>query len=339
MKKIAFRVDASTQIGIGHVMRCLTLANALRERGSEISFVTQRLPGDMNQHIKNNGYKVVSIDRIADLKQLDWLIIDHYGLDESWECKMRAWAKHIFVIDDLANRRHDCDILLDQNYYLEIYSRYEKLVKSNCKLLLGPQFVLLRPEFYAARNKARIRDGNVRRILIFFGGSDPTGETIKTLRALEKLRDFEFEIDVVVGSSNCQRQLVEKYCRQNPYCTFHCQISYMSDLIAVADLAIGAGGSNTWERCYLGLPALVFIVAENQSEITEAVHEYGAIYNAGWGCEATVENIALQVEQLLQRPERLVAMSKQAFALMGSDQVRSVERIVGIMEEYYAAKS
>ncbi len=207
--KIAIRVDASFQIGTGHFMRCLTLADTLKQRGAEIRFICRYLPDYLQDSLRKSGYEfklltsvsteVVegdlvhsswlgtcqhidaqdSVHALSDSKW-DWLIVDHYALDAQWESAVRAVSKKILVIDDIADRLHDCDLLLDQNYYANMDSRYKGKVPLYCRLLLGPRYALLRDEFRQLREKVKLRTGPVKRILVFFGGVEGrAGEDFK----------------------------------------------------------------------------------------------------------------------------------------------------------------
>lgn len=294
---IVFRVDSSTQIGSGHLMRCLTLAGHLKkERNVEILFVSRNLEGNLNCLILQQGYKLYALPRkkidatlegyekwltvkqTVDAKQtqevlrksiVEYLIVDSYAIDETWEKIIRPYVKNIMVIDDLANRKHDCDSLLDQNYYSDMKTRYDGLVSNECKMLLGPQYALLREEFYEVRKKMRVRDGNIKNILIFFGGSDVTNETMKALKAVELLDRKDIKVNVVVGHSNNHKGSIESFCIKKETMQFYCQVNNMAELMNEADLAIGAGGTTTWERCFLGLPTIVIAIAENQVKICE----------------------------------------------------------------------
>lgn len=328
--KIAIRVDASEQIGSGHLMRCLTLADSLKSR-AEIHFITRKLKGALPELIAEKGYaaihelqsealeealqgyeKWLTVKRSTDAKQtravlrelkaVDWLIVDHYALEESWENDMRPYARKIFVIDDLANRRHDCDILLDQNYYKDRDERYKGLVPEQCQLWLGPAHAILRPEFYEERKRLRQRDGTIRRILIFFGGSDADNETSKAMRAVEMLERSDLQVDVVVGKSNPHRMEIEEDCKKHENWQYHCQIDCMARLMNEADLAIGAGGTTTWERCYMGLPALVVSVAENQEQIAKDCAEYGCIVYLGDYRDVSIRKIKEKLIQFLREP-------------------------------------
>ncbi|WIW70388.1 UDP-2,4-diacetamido-2,4,6-trideoxy-beta-L-altropyranose hydrolase [Anaerosinus gibii] len=212
---------------------------------------------------------------------IDLLVVDSYAIDETWERIVRTYTKKIMVIDDLANRKHDCDILLDQNYYADMKIRYSGLVSDDCKLLLGPTYALLREEFYREKKKQRQRDGQIKNILMFFGGSDLTNETMKTLRALVALNREDITVNVVVGGSNQYKEEVKEFCQRYHWMNYYCQIHNMAEMMNEADLAIGAAGTTTWERFFLGLPTIVIAVAENQIKIAEDCDESGFIKYLG----------------------------------------------------------
>lgn len=322
--QIAICADASSRIGTGHIMRCLTLANALREQRAEISFLCRTLAGNLISYIQQQGYLVHSLadlqpnTAIALLRQIpaiDWLIVDHYSLDQAWETQLRPYVKKIMVLDDLA-RPHDCDLLLDQNFYANAAMRYQTLVPAHCKLLLGGQFALLRPEFVQQRQNLRIRNGNVLRILVFFGGSDPTNETAKTLAAIQLLNQPQLHIDVVVGNSNPHKQQIQTTCLQLSNVNYHCQINNMAELMAQADLAIAAGGSTTWERCCLGLPTLTIAVAENQLETSLELARHGKIVFLGSSEQVTAEMIKSALLTLLTTREWLNFLTTESQKLV-----------------------
>jgi UDP-2,4-diacetamido-2,4,6-trideoxy-beta-L-altropyranose hydrolase len=250
--------------------------------------------------------------------------VDHYALDAEWETAMRVCAKQVMAIDDLADRKHDCDVLLDQNYYSDLESRYTNLVPKHCKQLLGPKYALLRQEFAPARRERKIRDGKVERIFLFFGGSDLANETGKAIRAIRSLGRESLAVDVVVGEANPHYAEVASLCAELPGVTLYRQVGNIAELMASADLAIGAGGSTTWERCALGLPSIVVSLAENQVAIAEGVHQMGAQIYLGASGEVTPVVIADQIEQLLRNPQMLVSMSEKAQQLVDPDGARRV---------------
>lgn len=334
--KVIFRTDASVEIGSGHLMRCLTLADQLREEGAEAAFICRDLPGGMFDLLQARGYRFARLpaaeagkvtplldagETIAAAGELfperaDWLVVDHYGMDAAWECSLRPHVRRIMAIDDLANRPHDCDLLLDQNYYRDMERRYRGLVPEHCVTLLGPAYVLLRPEFAEARKKLRTRGGNVRRILVFFGGSDPTNQTGKALEAMKLVSRPEIAVDVVVGAANPHRETIRATCEELPNTAFHCQVSNMAELIAAADIAIGAGGATTWERCSLGLPTLTVVLADNQLQTTVDIGQLGAIIFLGWADQLTASDLADATKRLIQQPDQLKNLSERAGSIM-----------------------
>jgi UDP-2,4-diacetamido-2,4,6-trideoxy-beta-L-altropyranose hydrolase len=340
-------VDASVEIGTGHVMRCLTLAGELTIIGFRVIFLCRCHKGHLIELIENKGYQVIKLNKpnkevsyklndlahskwlgvhqdedaeetrtaLKEYKEIDLLIVDHYSLDNRWEKKFRNIVNKIFVIDDLADRKHDCDLLLDQNYYPNMNERYKNLINHNCNLVLGPRYALLRREFRTVKKKVR-KYNEVKRIMIFLGGSDFTNQTTKAIQAIRLLNRPDILVDVVLGASNPFKSKIEKIATTINNLNFHYNISNMASLMVEADLAIGAGGSTNWERCYLGLPAITVSVADNQSLILECLDEKGAIKNLGWYEKVTPEQIADALSELVENPDRLKEMSKISMDLM-----------------------
>lgn len=314
MTLVVIRADASVAIGSGHVMRCLALADALRKAGAQIAFVCREFEGDLCSHLETNRFRVIRLpagsstagdDADQTVEALgkgsasaDWIVVDHYGLDERWEARMRYPGRKIMAIDDLPGRRHDCDLLLDQNLMPEGGGSYIGLVPQACRLLLGPRYALLRPEFARERTRLRQRDGELRRLLIFFGGSDPTDETSKALSGVLELGRNDLAIDVIVGSANPHKDLVRQRCATAANVAYHCQAENMAALMASADLALGAGGSASWERCCLQLPAVVAVLAENQVQVAATLARHGAVINLGDSSKTVSGDYAKAVSSL-----------------------------------------
>lgn len=347
MTRVAMRADASVQIGTGHVMRCLSLAAVLREQGSHVVFLCRDIDGHLCDLIAERGHTVLRLPRSEELKldwkidaqqslaaldkageAIDWLLVDHYQLDARWESRLRALASKLMVIDDLADRPHDCDMLLDQNLSEAMEQRYEKRVLPSCRQLLGPKFALLRREFVDALRTLQPRSGALRRVLVFFGGSDPGNETAKVLEAIRHLDRLTLQVDVVVGSSNPHHAEIARMCRELPGAHYHFQVDNMAELMAGADVAIGAGGTTTWERCCLGLPALVTILADNQVDLTETVAKRGAIVNLGWADQLSVDDYAHAVAALT--PAQLLQMSVCAMELVDG---KGTERVAQALSQ------
>ncbi|MBP1971856.1 UDP-2,4-diacetamido-2,4,6-trideoxy-beta-L-altropyranose hydrolase [Cohnella thailandensis] len=327
------------------------MADSLRRYNMESIFICRRLPGHLGEYIRDKGYSVEwieskngefrsEVDAAAtktilakSIESPDWLIIDHYGIDKEWEAAVGPYAKHMLVIDDLANRPHDCDILLDQNAYEQMETRYNKLVPPHCLQLLGPRFLLLRPSFYEARRTLRARIGMLERMLVFFGGSDPTNETAKALQALKHLPsdDLSFHTDVVIGSSNPFHHEIAAMCEPLPHVTLHVQAENMAELIANADFALGAGGVGMWERCYLGLPSAVTVVADNQAESVRYAARMGAIEYLGESGDTNEATYSEAIKRAMKSPQALLKMTRKAFELTASDAERTESPVLAAM--------
>jgi len=348
--KFAIRADASVKLGAGHIMRCLTLADELTKHGQSCFFICRDLPGNLIFLIKQKKYKVYSLNNtdilshtgnkiysgfddenhgrdqeqdacdticaIKKIRNIDWLIVDHYHLDEKWHKLLRPFVKNIMIIDDLANRNLDCDLLLDQNLYDDMASRYDDFVPAGSRRLLGPDFVLLRTEFLSEKKKLRRRSNTLKRILVFFGGSDPTNETAKALAAIKLLNYSDLQVDVVVGKTNPHANAVREICKEMQSFTFHCQISNMAELMGKADLSIGAGGSAIWERSYLGLPTITIVTADNQLAVTEMVARMKAHIYVGRSEDVSVKQLSRVLQEIKKDPDSLGNMGSRALELM-----------------------
>lgn len=334
-------------------MRCLTLADALRERGAETLFVSASLPAALRERIVVSGHEIADTgpapwlgrlvgdweavgltvsERAADYETTlaaigsgaDWLVVDHYLLDREWESAARAVVARICAIDDLANRPHDCDLLIDQTLGRSD-ADYRLLVPDGAALLCGPRFSLLRPEFARERPAAlerRRRAGPVRRIMVSLGGMDIGGFTASAVRAALDAAPGR-AIDVVIGNSAPALVEARGIAAANPSVELHVDTTHMAGLMSDADLAIGAAGTSSWERCCLGLPAVVFAVAGNQRPSAQALEDADAIL-----CIDSVAQLAEALMRLLVDPDRLARMTAAAFAIVDG---LGTQRVVGQM--------
>lgn len=307
--KVVLRTDASLEIGAGHVYRCLTLADTLRNRGAECHFICREHPGNLLALIRQRGYPAHplglpvaetvagalthahwlgvsqeqdALDCAPLLQQLrpDWLVVDHYGLDSSWESALRAHYSRLLVIDDLADRAHQCDLLLDQNLGRAVQA-YQGRVPDRCTVLAGPQFALMRPEFAQLRGyslQRRERLGRVQQILVSMGGVDRPNATAAILRALCDCSLPEgCKVKVVMGATAPWVDQVRALLQALPFkAEVLVNVSDMARLMADSDLAVGAAGGSSWERCCLGLPTLLATLADNQLSGARALDQAGA---------------------------------------------------------------
>ncbi len=344
-----FRVDASFEIGTGHVMRCLALSSRLKNGGFEVSFVCRELPGDLCHLIQEMGFPVYRLkgsgrqgrsirpDITEDMRETRaflqrfpmmpaWLIVDHYQLDAVWEQGLRSTVSKIMVVDDVPARRHLCDLLIDQNCYDGMHERYKSLVPPGCVMLLGPDFALVRPEFIAARGNGRARSGKVENILVFLGGSDPTNQTLKVLDAARLLNYEAISLDILIGVNNVHRSEIENAASSLPGSVCHFNVSNVPELMAAADLYIGSPGIATWERCCVGLPSIIMATHPTQVETAQYLHGKKMSLYIGESEKITAEQIAASVRRVMSIPEMLCEFSRNSLATVDGQGVERCYR-------------
>ena len=332
---VTFRVDSSSKIGLGHIMRCMALADELKRNGCRITFICRSLEGniiDSIQHkvvvLPNNNFqsdenslryldlfqKQDATETISSLPlNTDLLVVDSYLLNMEWHQELRNYTKKIMVIDDLADRNFDCDLLLNQNLGFQ-EKDYRGKVPNNCKLLLGSNYALLRSEFSEKRKQALIKrqyTSKVKNILVSVGGSDINNVTYDILQEL----DYRFNVVVVLGKASPHNELIKHYAKDKNIKVI-INANNMAELMLDADLAIGAGGSTSWERCCLGLPTLLYVLAENQMAISESLEDIGAV--------KIIRNLQQDLQSFIDKPDLLTNISinaKSACDGLGSTRV------------------
>ena len=356
--RVSFRTDASVQIGSGHVMRCLTLADVLRAKGAECQFVCREHEGNLMGYVRSRGYTVfplpspianvsfesdlphaswLGVDLITDAEQthqalrnevFDWLIVDHYALDRRWESALRSSCKHIMAIDDLADRQHDCDLLLDQNYGSSS-ERYRGLIFAEYLQYHGPEYALLKPVYAERRAQLPARDGQVRRVLIYFGGgSDAPNLTRLAVQAFQGPELAHIELDIVVGAAYAHQLSLEELVAQRGKATIYRQLPDLADLMAKADFAIGAGGATTWERYCMGLPSIVISIADNQLPICQALSAETLIDYLGHVDHVTSDMIQDHVLSFVKNSDLLRDLSERGMKLVDGNGVFKITKIL-----------
>jgi len=313
-------------------MRCLTLANALAKKGSGVSFICREHDGHLCDLIEERGFVVHRLPAPAEgftvdatpahsvwlgatwqedadqtgavIKTLgvkpDWLVVDHYALESRWEHALRPLVGCIFVIDDIADRTHDCDLLLDQNLFADMQTRYAGKVPEDCRLLLGPEYALLQPIYAELHDRIPPREGPVRRILISFGGADRDNLTGRALAAFLSLNRPDIDVDVVISDSSPYAPDIRDQVAGHANIHLHGNLPTLAPLMAKADLAIGAAGTTSWERVCLGLPALVVTLAENQRPIADGLQQLGLVRWLGHKDEVSEQSIKQALAELFE---------------------------------------
>ncbi len=362
---VVFRVDASIQIGTGHVMRCLTLADELQRQGHRCRFISRDQQGHLGELITSKGFAfdllsipegahidvrdeegtehadwlgvTWQVDAVQTLEvlesiEVDWLVVDHYALDARWEKLLAVVVKRILVIDDLADRNHECDLLLDQNLGRQ-EADYIQRVPAYCRKLIGSRYALLRPEFAKFREASLQRrvKPQLKRILISLGGVDATNITGKVLNALtDSTLPIETEVDIIMGAYAPYLEEVRSHATLLPFrTTVSVNVTDMAERMYLADLSIGAAGSTSWERCCLGLPAILVILADNQVSGARALNAWGAAILIGHSAKSLQSCLSASLI-LLSASEALQRMSNAAAKVTVGD---GVDRVVDSLAE------
>ncbi len=346
-------------------MRCLTLADALKANGANCHFICREHPGNLLSYIESKGHNVYAISAHAEgaespstrvltpsgiaklahahwlgvsqqqdanacaafLSQLqvDWLIVDHYALDACWEGMLHQYCRKLMVIDDLADRNHNCDFLVDQTFGRNV-DDYVQRVPAGCKVLCGAQYSMLRPEFAALRqyslNRRKTRD--VRRLLVTMGGVDSNNATVKVLEAL-RCCDLppSCSITVVMGNNAPWLSEVQLQAELMPWPThIRVGVSDMAHLMADSDLAIGAAGSTSWERCCLGLPTVMVVLADNQRQLAHWLEAGGAAVTVD--LQQIDQFLPTLMDQLISRLTHRLLMSQVAAEITDGSGVAAI---------------
>ena len=328
-------------------MRCLTLAQSLKAQDVEVLFICREQPGHFCDLINQCGFSVWRLAPVPEWRdadwrhdaketraaleagmgrKADWLIVDHYLLDWKWEFALRSSTNRLMVIDDLCNRPHDCDLLLDQNLVAGMHERYAAKLPASCRQLIGPTYALLHPDYARMHKQVAPRGGAIRRMLIFFGGADNANLTKRALDAFLTLKRPDVEVDVVIGASNRQGDAVRQKAEVHTNIHVHAGLPSLAPLMAEADLAMGAGGSTHWERLCLGLPCIVVTLADNQRHISEELDRLRLIQLLGFHNKVDQLKLTQALERWLKRglPE---AWSKRCMDIVdggGADRVLGV---------------
>jgi UDP-2,4-diacetamido-2,4,6-trideoxy-beta-L-altropyranose hydrolase len=319
----------------------------LRKLGWQTRFLVSKTAAEWADWIKNEGHDVGVMEFVGSVTQThvdhrswdwrgdslatrdllsgarpDWLVVDHYGLGSAWEAELRSSTNRIMVIDDLANREHDCDLLLDQNpKHPEIY---RDLLPVRTMKAIGPRYALIRPKFLAFRRERN--SGSIRKLNLFMGGTDPSRSVPFILKELAQCQFNQMRIDVVVGSKSPALPEVNRLVELVPTASLYVDTDQMPSLFGAADLAIGAGGIAALERCSVGLPAITISVAANQEAGLTYIGEQGAAIYLGPSSRVQKGQVTECLRGLLNDTNRLQLMSERALSLVDGQGVARVAR-------------
>lgn len=359
--KIAFRVDASTRIGTGHVVRCSVLAKHLQDLGASILFICRSLPGDLCDVLENQNFSVhrlpppnsthssmiemgyrswlgvsysqeIAQSKIAFRRNevFDWIIVDHYGIDFRWQQSVANYANRLLVIDDLVQHRHDCDMLLNWAYRTGLQRKYLSLVSYDTKLLLGPDYYILNPEFNNEKGVMSSFDGSVNRILVFYGGVDATNETQKAIQAIIDIHNEDIHTDIVITNCHPQEDSIRQCVVGLDNFSLHVQLPNLAKLMSAASISLGAGGSATYERMFMGLPSIVTTVAENQVGTIKQMHQERIVAWLGNSIEVSSSTISKNISKAIGNPRSLIDQSTAAMQIVDGGGLQRISHLLTV---------
>lgn len=339
---IVIRADASTQIGTGHVMRCLALSQRWKAKGGQAIFVLASKSPSLEARLIFEEMEVVYLSGEAggnqDAQQTidfckqfsaQWIILDGYHFGSAYQKTIKNFGISLLCLDDYGHSNHYyADLILNQNISANIalYQSREPYTQ----LLLGTQYVLLRKEFLSWKNRQRVINPIASKILVTLGGSDPDNVTLKVIQALQQVNSDNLKVIVVVGGSNPHYEKLQTEVEKSRILiTLQRNVSNMPELMAWADVAITGGGSTCWELAFMGLPSLILILAENQRAIAEKLNQAGIVQTLGWSMRQTADTIAQQIIRILQSEEIRTGMTQLGQALVDG---QGYDRVLMILE-------
>ncbi len=338
---LVVRADATVTSGTGHVMRCLALAQAWQDAGGQAIFAMAEGTSAVAERLRNDSFEVerlgVQVGSAADAEKTSqlalqrgatWVVVDGYKFNAEYHASLKSHGLKVLLIDDNGHARHySADLVVNQNAHASeaFYSSRD----TSTRLLLGPRFAMLRREFAPWRLWNREIPPVARRVLVTMGGSDPDNVTQRVVVAIFSQRDFEVEVTVVAGGSNPHLLTLRKLANSNPAVRLVENTSNMPELIARADIAVSAAGTTSWEMCFLGLPALLLVLADNQQGVAEELGNQGVMLNLGRASDLARSAIAHQLRSLTDSSVDRREMSRRGRALVVG---RGAERVVSAMK-------
>jgi UDP-2,4-diacetamido-2,4,6-trideoxy-beta-L-altropyranose hydrolase len=339
---LVIRADASTQIGTGHVMRCLALAQGWQDQGGHACFITAMEHPAIEARLKAEGMDVIPLSAKAGSREdavetvnyarrmdVSWLVIDGYHFGAGYQRIVREAGLRLLVIDDDGHAEHYyADIVVNQNLHahLDLYQNREPYTR----LLLGTQYVLLRREFLRwSRWERKIRHA-AQKVLVTLGGSDPNNATLKLIQALREMRESRLEVIVVVGGTNPHYAELQSCVRDSRFSIrVRSNVMKMSQLMAWADVAVSSASSTIWELAFMQLPAIIVVTSDNQWGVARSLSGKETFQILGWLKEVEEQHLAMELNIMLQNTSRRARMSSEVRQLVdGQGIARLVETII-----------
>ena len=337
------RADANSRIGIGHIMRCIALAQAWQDHEGEITFISHCESKPLKQRIQEEGFSFISLNSIhpnpTDLKMTlsilkegmpkykKWLVLDGYHFTPEYQKAIRDRGIRLLVIDDMDHLPYyHADILINHNIYAQELT-YN--CNGDTNLLLGARYVFLRKEFLEYSNLRRNIPDRARNILVTLGGADPDNVALKVIEALCLFSNLQIEVNIVVGPANINQEKLRDALDSSNF-IYHLLFNPLNipDLMAWADLAISAGGNTIWELAFMGVPCVIITLAENQQPVAEELAKIGMASNLGWHNILSQADVMQAVKRLIFSKTTRREMSQKGQAIInGSGVSLTIDRI------------
>ena len=326
--RILVRADSDETIGSGHVIRCLAVIDRLELAGAHVELITTGLSPTLTDVVVSRGWTITTLAtgmtaqedaectaRVALREPRPAvLLLDHYSLDAAWERVVHSHVDRLMVIDDLADRPHSCDILMDPTLLDSHENRHQSKTRLPAEVFLGPEFAPVRPEFLAIPRRSR--DGGVNRLLVFLGGATSAADLLPLLDALTTPDLRHLQTVIVLGAAFPDPDAVKGHLTGGANIAVIHHTNDMPHLLDWADLAIGATGGAQWERCAVGLPTLTVLTADNQEHDVEAFGRSGATVHLGRLEEMTSERWHDGIARMIDDPARIAHMGQAAGAIL-----------------------
>jgi UDP-2,4-diacetamido-2,4,6-trideoxy-beta-L-altropyranose hydrolase len=342
MNNLVIRVDAGLEIGIGHVMRCLALAQSWQDSGGRIYFVFANKNPELEGRILDAGMNIILLDgdpasiencnnliKIARDVDANWLVVDGYHFGAEYQKTIKEAGMRLLVIDDFGHSDHYyADIVLNQNIYAT--SSFYECLEPYTRLLLGTKYALLRKEFLKFSGWKRENKEKANNVLVTLGGGDPQNVTLNVIESLKKIQDARLQAKIIVGGANPHYSELKNAVQNFPHYMIIKNGTNMPELMAWADIAITAGGSTCWELAYMQLPGITINQANNQIRTAEVLNQYGTVINLGWFEKLPYERILQTLEQLMRsQHDRKKMAEKGRFLIDGHGSQRVLQCMVG----------
>lgn len=334
---LLIRTDASAEIGYGHIMRCLALAQAWQDSGGKAVFSLAVKEQAVTTRLKSEGMEInhvagkpgtnedafQTIDLARQLKA-SWIVVDGYRFGAEYQRIIKEAGFHLLLIDDLGEAEHYyADIVLNQNLHgsEEMYENRERYTN----LLLGTRYALLRREFLRWQDWNREIPEVASKVLVTMGGGDPNNVTLKVIQALQRVKMADLEAVAVVGGGNPHLKELQVVARSSSLpIRLENKVTNMPELMAWADVAVSSSGSTCWELAFMGLPSLLLILADNQSPVSESLDSMRIAINLGWHKDMTSAEMTREIEKLLKSRKARTEMARCGQRLIDGEGTKRV---------------